>query len=165
MLKPMAWLGGVLLIGAMSISMASMAIAHDVQTDAMRIAHPFATPTPPSAVNGAAYVDITALSDPVTLVGASSPVSSNVELHEMQMDGDMMQMRHVEEIRIEAGETYTMRPGGGFHLMLIGLTEPLKEGEQFPLTLTFAEQGDVDIEVWIQSAQEGSKAADGHHHH
>ncbi len=158
MLKPMAWLGVLL---ASSIS---MAMAHDVQTDAMRIAHPFATPTPPGAVNGAAYVDITALSDPVTLVGASSPASSNVELHEMQMDGDMMQMRHVDEIRIEAGETTTMRPGGGVHLMLIGLTEPLKEGERFPLTLTFADHSDVDIEVWIQSAQEGSETADGHHH-
>ncbi|WP_035582228.1 MULTISPECIES: copper chaperone PCu(A)C [Halomonadaceae] len=164
MLKPMAWLGGVLVIGAMSISMASGALAHDVKTDALRIAHPFATPTPPGAENGAAYVDITAFSDSVTLIGASSPASSNVELHDMQMDGDMMQMRHVDEIRVEAEETYSMRPGGGFHLMLLGLTEPLKEGEQFPLTLTFAEQGDVEIEVWIQNAQEGSEAADGHHH-
>ena len=164
MIKSMAWLGGVLLIGAMSISMTSMALAHDVKTETLRIAHPFATPTPPGAVNGAAYLDITAVSGPVTLVGASSPASSNVELHDMRMDGDMMQMRHVDEVRVEAGETYTMRPGGGFHLMLIGLTEPLKEGERFPLTLTFAEQGDVDIEVWIQSAQDGSEAADGHHH-
>lgn len=165
MLKPTAWLGGVLLISAMSISMVSMALAHDVQTDAMRLAHPFALPTPPGAVNGAAYVDITAFSAPVTLVGASSPASRNVELHDMQMSGDLMQMRHVEEIRVEAGETTTMRPGGGFHLMLIGLTDPLKEGKRFPLTLTFADQGDVDIEVWIQSAQQGSEAADEHHHH
>ncbi len=164
MLKPLARLAGVLLMGAMSISMASVALAHDVQTDALRIAHPFATPTPPGAENGAAYVDITAFSDAVTLIGASSPASSSVELHDMQMNDDMMQMRHVDEIRIEAGETYTMRPGGGFHLMLLGLTEPLKGGERFPLTLTFAEQGDVEIEVWIQSAQEGSEAADGHHH-
>lgn len=162
MLKPLAW--GVILMGAMSVSMASEALAHDVQTDALRLAHPFAIPTPPGAANGAAYLDITAFSGPVTLVGASSPASSNVELHNMQMNGDMMQMRHVEEIRIEAGETTTMRPGGGFHLMLIGLTQPLKEGERFPLTLTFAEQGDVNVEVWIQSAQEGSDAADGHHH-
>lgn len=164
MLKPMAWLGGVLLIGAMSISMAPGVLAHEVQTDALRIAHPFAIPTPPGATNGAAYVDITAFSDSVTLIGASSPASTNVELHDMQMDGDMMQMRHVGELRVENGETYTMRPGGGFHLMLIGLTEPLKEGKRFPLTLTFAEQGDVDIEVWVQSAQGGSEAADGHHH-
>ncbi|MEA2119089.1 copper chaperone PCu(A)C [Halovibrio sp. HP20-50] len=163
-LKRISWLGGALLIGAMSISLASMAMAHDVQTDTLRIAHPFATPTPPGAINGAAYVDITAFSVPVTLVSAHSPVSADVELHDMQMDGDMMQMRHVNELRIEAGDTYTMRPGGGYHLMLIGLTKPLKEGAQFPLTLTFAEQGDVDIEVWVQSAQEGSEAADGHHH-
>ena len=164
MLTPLARLAGVFLMGALSISMATVALAHDVQTDALRIAHPFATPTPPGAVNGAAYVDITAFSDTVTLIGASSPVSSSVELHDMQMNGDMMQMRHVDEIRIEAGETYTMRPGGGFHLMLMGLTEPLKEGQRFPLTLTFAQQDDVDIEVWVQSAQEGSEAADHHHH-
>lgn len=164
MLKPVPWLGSVLLMGAMSLSMVSGAMAHDVQTDALRIAHPFATPTPPGATNGAAYVDISAFSDPVTLVGARSPASADVELHAMQMDGDMMQMRHVEAVRVEAGETYTMRPGGGYHLMLIGLTEPLKEGERFPLTLTFAKQGDVDIEVWVQGAQEGSEAADEHHH-
>lgn len=158
MLRQMAWLGGVLLIGAVI----SAAFAHDVQTDAMRITHPFATPTPPGATNGAAYIDITALSGSVTLVSASSPVSNSVELHDMQMDGDMMQMRHVDELRIGAEDTYTMRPGGGFHLMLIGLTDPLIEGDRFPMTLTFAEQDDVEIEVWVQSAQE---AADGHHHH
>lgn len=161
MLKPIAWLG----LGVLMMSTLSMAMAHELQTDAMRIAHPFATPSPPGATNGAAYMDITAFSDPVTLIGASSPASKNVELHDMQMDGDMMQMRHVGELRIEAGETYTMRPGGGFHLMLIGLTKPLTEGDRFPLTLTFAEQGEMNIEVWVQSAQEGSEATDGHHHH
>ncbi len=156
MLKPIVWLGFLLV--------STVALAHDVQTDALRIAHPFATPTPPGATNGAAYVDITAFSEPVTLISASSPASSNVELHDMQMDGDMMQMRHVNEIRIEAEDTYTMRPGGGFHLMLIGLNDPLTEGDRFPMTLTFAEKGNVEIEVWVQSAQEGSEAADGHHH-
>lgn len=164
MSKSMAWLGGVLLMGVMSMSMATMAVAHDVKTDAMRIVHPFATPTPPGAANGAAYVDITAFSEPVTLVGASSPASGHVELHTMQMDGDMMQMRHVDEVRIEAGDTYAMRPGGGFHLMLIGLTQPLQEGDQFPLTLIFAEGEEIDVEVWVQSAEQGSQAADEHHH-
>ena len=163
MFKPTAWLGACLVSTLCMV--ASVAIAHDVQTEAMRIAHPFATPTPPGASNGAAYVDITAFSTPVTLVGASSPASNTVELHEMRMDGDMMQMRHVNEIPINAGETSTMRPGGGFHLMLVGLTEPLAEGDRFPLTLSFAEQEEVTIEVWVQSAQQGSNAADQHHHH
>ncbi|BBI54768.1 hypothetical protein HORIV_71890 [Vreelandella olivaria] len=114
MLKPLVRLAGVLLMGALSISMASVALAHDVQTDALRIAHPFATPTPPGAENGAAYVDITAFSDAVTLIGASSPASSSVELHDMQMNDDMMQMRHVDEIRIEAGRLIPCALGAAF---------------------------------------------------
>jgi copper(I)-binding protein len=163
MFKSIAWLGACLVSTLCMV--ASVAIAHDVQTEAMRIAHPFATPTPPGASNGAAYVAITAFSTPVTLVGASSPASSAVELHEMRMDGDMMQMRHVNEIRVEAGETITMRPGGGFHLMLVALTEPLADGDRFPLTLSFAEHEEVTMEVWVQSTQEGGNAAEQHHHH
>lgn len=161
MLKPMAWLNSFLLIGALSLT--STAIGHQVTTDTLRAAHPFALPTPPGAVNGAAYVDITALSGTVTLIGASSAASSSVELHNMQMDGDMMQMRHVEEVRVEAGETITMRPGGGFHLMLIGLTEPLKEGGRFPLTLFFADGEEINLNVWVQNAKDGREAADTHH--
>ncbi len=160
MLKPMAWLSGVLLMSTIS-----WALAHDTQTDAMRIAHPFALPTPPGASNGAAYVDITASSSPVTLISASSPASSSVELHTMHMEGDMMKMRHVSELRIEAGDTTIMRPGGGYHLMLIGLNEPLKEGERFPLTLTFADGEEINVDVWVQNAKEGREAADSHHNH
>ena len=163
MFKPIAWLR-VCLVSTLSL-LASVALAHEVKTDAMRIAHPFATPTPPGASNGAAYVDITAFSDSVTLIGARSPASSKVELHSMKMDGDMMQMRHVDEIHIEAEDTYTMRPGGGFHLMLIGLSEPLKEGERFPLTLIFADGVEINVDVRVQNAKEGREAADSHHNH
>ncbi|MGM0832517.1 MAG: copper chaperone PCu(A)C [Pseudomonadota bacterium] len=143
----------------------SFASAHDVRTDQLRIVHPFATPTPPGVVNGAAYLDITARTEPVTLVGAQSPVSDSVELHDMQMDGDMMTMRHVSAIEIAKDETLTMRPGGGYHLMLMGLHQPLVEGERFPITLEFAQQDDIEIEVWVQDAQQGSTDADHHHQH
>ncbi|MBD3896580.1 copper chaperone PCu(A)C [Halomonas sp. ML-15] len=143
----------------------SLASAHDVTLDDIRIAHPFATPTPPGAPNGAAYLDITAGDEPATLVGASSPISGVVELHDMIMDDGNMQMRKLDAIEIEAGETLTMRPGGGYHLMLLGLEETLVEGETFPLTLEFAEQGEVEIEVGVQEANAGGEAADGHHDH
>ncbi len=143
----------------------SFASAHDVQTDQLRIAHPFATPTPPGVVNGAAYLDITAHTESVTLVSAQTPVSESVELHDMHMEGDMMKMRHVNAIEIAKDETLKMRPGGGYHLMLMGLHQPLAEGDRFPITLKFAQQDDIEIEVWVQSAQEGSTAADHHHQH
>lgn len=150
---------------ALLTSSISFASAHDVQTEHLRIAHPFATPTPPSVTNGAAYLDIEAYSDSVTLVSVRSPVSESVELHDMQMEGDMMKMRQVNSISVDAGETLTMRPGGGYHIMFMGLQQPLVEGERFPMTLEFAEHGDVEVEVWVQSAEQGSQDADAHHHH
>ncbi|RUR30200.1 copper chaperone PCu(A)C [Vreelandella andesensis] len=143
----------------------SFASAHDVQSDQLRVAHPFATPTPPGVVNGAAYLDITAYAASAILVGAQTPVSKSVELHYMQMEGDMMKMRHVSAIEIAKDETLTMRPGGGYHLMLMGLHQPLVEGDRFPITLEFAQQDDIEIEIWVQSALEGSADADRHHQH
>lgn len=153
-----------LLLGS-TLLLSTFANAHDYTLDDIRIAHPFATPTPPGAPNGAAYLDITASDQTAILVDASSPVSEVVELHDMIMEEDNMQMRKVDAIEVEAGDTLTMRPSGGYHLMLLGLEEALVAGDRFPLTLTFAEQGEIEVEVWVQEPGEGSEAADGHHHH
>lgn len=144
----------------------ALASAHEQRHNDLRIAHPFAMPTPPSAVNGAAYVDLEVTGDrPAVLVDAHSPASESVELHTMTMTDGTMRMRPVTDVRVEPGAPIRMRPGGGYHLMLINLAAPLVEGEPFPLTLEFAERGEVEVEVWVQSATEGSAAADSHHTH
>jgi hypothetical protein len=43
--------------------------------------------------------------------------------------------------------------------MLIGLAQPLKEGERFPLTLTFRDAGEVTVEVKVEAV--GSMGAAG----
>ncbi|GGX94072.1 hypothetical protein GCM10007160_22010 [Litchfieldella qijiaojingensis] len=151
---------------AAALLLPGLALAHDIRLDDVRIAHPFATPTPPEAPNGAAYLDITVEGDtPATLVGASTAASRAAELHDMRMEDGNMQMRKLDAITIESGDTLIMRPGGGQHLMLLGLEAPLREGDSFPLTLEFAERGTIDVEVWVQEANEGSEAADAHHRH
>lgn len=153
----------LLLAGALLL--ATRALAHDAQLGDVRIAHPFATPSPPSVAHGAAYLDISVTGDtPAVLVGASSPASEGVEIHDMVMDDGVMRMRRIEQLEVEPGMTQRMRPGGGYHLMLMNLVAPLNEGDRFPLTLEFAERGEVQVEVWVESAQEGSEAAEGHHH-
>ena len=57
-------------------------------------------------------------------------------------------MREVSSIDIPAGRTVELKPGG-LHIMLMGLTQPLKDGEMFPLTLTFANEGEVPVEVMV----------------
>jgi copper(I)-binding protein len=70
-----------------------------------------------------------------TLIGASSPVCKTVQLHTMTMEGGMMKMREVRAIELPAGKRVNLRDSG-YHLMMIGLKAPLKEGDTVPLTLS-----------------------------
>lgn len=70
------------------------------------------------------------------LIKALSDRAKKVELHNHIMEGGMMKMREVEKIKIPAKGKVTLKPGG-LHIMLIGLSKPLQEGEKIPLTLVF----------------------------
>jgi len=59
-------------------------------------------------------------------------------------------MRPVEKIQVAPGEPTVLKPGG-LHVMLIGLEAPLKEGESFPLTLTFQQAGKTEVTVSVES--------------
>jgi copper(I)-binding protein len=83
----------------------------------------------------------------ITLVGASSAVAMMAEVHEVAMvDGKMQMQAKDGGITIAPGETVTLEPGG-LHVMLMGLKEPLVEGQEIPLTLDFDGVEDVDV-VW-----------------
>ena len=61
----------------------------------------------------------------------------------------MMGMREIDALIIPAGETVELVPGG-FHLMLIDLAEDLVPGATFDLTLTFADAGEVTVNVEVR---------------
>ncbi len=72
----------------------------------------------------------------VKLVSVSSPVAGVAEVHEMKMDGGVMKMRPVEALDLPAGQAVELKPGG-FHLMLMELKGPVKDGDTVPLSLVF----------------------------
>ncbi|MHA1524433.1 MAG: copper chaperone PCu(A)C [Alphaproteobacteria bacterium] len=82
------------------------------------------------------------------LIGVASPVCAHAGLHQSLMENDIMKMRAVDAIEIPAGGMVMLKPGG-YHIMLMGLTKPLKQGETFPITLTFEKFGDVNFVVKI----------------
>jgi periplasmic copper chaperone A len=82
-----------------------------------------------------AFMKLTSATDAI-LVGAASPVAAVVEIHEMAHEGGMMRMRAIGELKLPAGKAVELRPGG-YHVMLMDLKQPLKEGETVPVTLTF----------------------------
>jgi copper(I)-binding protein len=96
------------------------------------------------------------------LLAASSPASGKMELHTHIRDGDVMRMREVPAIDIPAGQTVTLRPGG-LHLMFMGLTQPLQQGQKIPVTLRFERAGEVRIELDVQAA--GARTPGMQHRH
>jgi copper(I)-binding protein len=73
------------------------------------------------------------------LVAAASPVAKIVEVHEMKMEGGMMKMNAVDRLALPAGKTVDLKPGG-YHVMLMDLVKPLKDGDTVPLQLTFEDK-------------------------
>jgi periplasmic copper chaperone A len=120
------------------------------QTGQLEIQAPWARATPGQAQNGAVYLTIVS---PTTdrLTAASSPVAKKAELHTMSMEGGVMRMRPLAAMDIPAGQTVTLGPGGT-HIMLLGLTRPLREGQTFPLTLSFEHAGPREVTVAIEKA-------------
>ncbi|MCG8357738.1 MAG: copper chaperone PCu(A)C [Kiloniellales bacterium] len=84
------------------------------------------------------------------LVAAATPAAGRVELHTHIMEGDVMKMRQVEAIEVPAGDSVALEPGG-LHIMLFDLDPPLKEGDSFPLTLTFEKAGALTATVAVQA--------------
>jgi copper(I)-binding protein len=142
------------------VALAALA-APAAHADDIAIADAWARATPGKAPTGAAYLTLTnsgAAAD--RLVGASSPVAATTELHEDKEENGIMKMRPVPVLPIAPGQSITLKPGG-YHLMLTGLKAPLKQGESFPLTLTFEKAGAKEVQVAIGRAGAMSSAGTG----
>lgn len=88
-------------------------------------------PAPGQTVVGG-FMDITSAKN-ASLIRVTSPAAT-VEMHEMKMQGDVMQMRALQKIDLPGGKTVKLEPGG-LHLMLDKLKKPLKAGDKLALTL------------------------------
>ncbi len=81
-----------------------------------------------------AFMQLTA-AKPGKVVAASSPIADVVEVHEMKMVDGVMRMRAVDALPLPAGQAVALKPGS-YHVMLMGLKNPIKAGETVPLSLT-----------------------------
>ena len=111
-----------------------------------------------------AFMTLTASSDS-KLIGVESPVAKTVQVHEMTMNGDVMGMREVKAVELPAGKAVTLDPNG-LHVMLMGLNQQVKEGEQVPLTLVIedAKGGKEKLQVQAPVRPLNAEAGGGHDH-
>ena len=119
----------------------------------IEVAGAWARPTIGQGTTSAAYMTIANKGDRGDMLkSARTPKAKAVELHQTTMTADgVMQMRKIEgAVPIEAGASLVLKPGGT-HLMLLGLEDALRAGEELILTLEFVNAGAVDVVVPVRA--------------
>ncbi|WP_297748697.1 copper chaperone PCu(A)C [Hydrogenophaga sp.] len=153
-----------------SLTFTGGAMAHGFKAGDLRIDHPYATPTGPGMRTGAVYLrgiqNLGRQGD--RLVGASTPRAGHVEIQQVRLEGDIARMHSLPALELPAGETVALRHNAadGAHLMLLDLTQPLEDGQRFPITLRFERAGEREVIVWVQTPRaRGAAANPGAHAH
>lgn len=128
---------------AMSIAIAASAAAQVTVKD------PWIRATVPAAKASGAFMQLQSAQD-ARLVEVRTPVA-DAEIHQMQMNGDRMNMAPVDGVDLPAGKPVALA-SGGYHVMLMQLKRQLKEGETVPMTLVVENKKDkkrTNVEVQV----------------
>jgi len=115
----------------------------------LAVEHAWARAMPKGAVTAAAYFTLVnkgAGDD--RLLGATSPVAQSVGMHSMRDDNGVMKMNELPSLDVHPGVPVVLAPGG-IHVMMTGLKQQLKDGQTFPLSLTFEKAGTVEVTVRV----------------
>lgn len=138
--------------------------AHDYKAGDIEIQHPTSKATlPGQPVGGGFFTVVNHGSEADRLVSVTSPVSDDVQLHEMSMENDVMKMRQLPDgIEIPAGGTVELKPGG-LHIMFMAIKQPFREGEHVAATLTFEKAGAIAVEFDVEAARPAANGGGKHH--
>jgi copper(I)-binding protein len=157
------------IINALSgIALAAVLLAAPVRADEVKagdlvITQAWSRATPGGAKVGGGYLTIENKgATPDRLIGGSADVAAKVQVHEMTMADGVMKMRPVEGgLTIDPGKTVKLAPSG-YHLMIMDLKSPLKQGDKVPVTLEFEKAGKVAITLDVQGiGAQGPGGGDG----
>ncbi|WP_050929327.1 copper chaperone PCu(A)C [Aestuariivita boseongensis] len=128
---------------------AATLLATAALADGIVIHDPYARSSGPTSVTGAAFMGIENQSDtPDRLIDARGDIAARVEIHTHLQDANgVMRMVKVEDgIPIPAGGTAMLQRGGD-HVMFMGLTQPLLQGDEITVTLVFENAGEVEVTI------------------
>lgn len=143
-----------LVLAAAAVFLAfTLPIAAEDKAAGIQIHDPYARAMGGIGKSGAVFFEIVnsaAVDD--RLIDARAEVAQRVELHTHKEGADgVMQMLHVPEgFVVPAGGSHALARGGD-HVMLLGLTQDLAQGDTFPLTLVFEKAGEVVVDVALDN--------------
>ncbi len=141
---------------------------HAYKADDLKVDHPYATPTPSGEKNSAVYFRFleNGGKNADALIGARADVAERVEFRRTETGSAAPEELSVKEVSLPSGQGPSFRHDAakGYHLLLVNLKAPLKNGDRFPLWLTFRHAGEMKVMVWVQTPR-GSQAPQHDHKH
>ncbi|MCO8146182.1 copper chaperone PCu(A)C [Rhodovulum tesquicola] len=141
----------LLLATALALAPALPALAGDIE-----VQDPYARASTMMSKSGAAFmVLVNTGAEEDRLVSAASDVAERVELHTHEADANgVMRMVEVEEgFAIPAGGSHALKRGAD-HVMFLGLTRPLAQGDSVTVTLTFEKAGEMVVEIPVDMTRD-----------
>jgi len=152
-------------IGCAALMLALFAVpaaADEVKAGDLVITQAWSRATPGGAKIAGGYLTIENKgAAPDRLMGGAGDVAAKIEVHEMATKDGVMTMRPLDKgLAIEPGKTVKLAPGG-YHLMLMDLKGPLKQGDKVPLTLEFEKAGKVNLSLDVQGVGAQGPAGPG----
>lgn len=147
----------ILLAGLLAMSVVAQAHAGEV-----KVSDAWTRATAPGQDSAMMQLVITS-KKAAKLAAVSSKDAQTAELHSMVHEGGVMKMRQVEAIELPAGKAVDLGEAG-YHLMLIGLKQPLKEGAKTEVVLTVRLANGKEEKVKVK-AEVKPLIEPGHHEH
>ena len=148
-------------------SAAFLTLGAPLMAEGIMIKDAYVRATTPSSPTGAAFMVLMNHSDTDDrLIAAESGVAKRVELHSHTEDTNgVMRMGEIEGgISLPAGGMHHMKRGGD-HVMLMGLNQPLAQGSEITVTLTFEKAGVVEVIVPVDHERKPAHGSKDHADH
>ena len=111
--------------------------------DEIKVSKAFIQMPRPGVDVTAGFATVEATSD-LKVIEVSNKNFKKIELHSMKMANGVMQMRKLIESELGPNSPLVLSPGND-HLMLFGIVEKLKPGENLDLTFVFKDDKDNKI--------------------
>jgi copper(I)-binding protein len=151
-------------LAALAVAIVPFARAAEFKAGSLVIDSPWIRATPGGAKVAGGYMTINNRgAAPDRLIGGSFPRATRFEVHEMRMEGTVMRMRQLPNgLEIKPQQAVKLAPGG-YHVMFMGLKQPLKQGEKIKGQLVFEKAGTVDIEYVVEAIGAQSSGQESGH--
>lgn len=136
-----------------ALALASPLSAHEVAQGDLQIIHPAIPEPAPNAMTGGGFLTIVnSGTEADRLIAVESDIAEKVALHESKVDTNGVgSMSHVDGIDLPAGGTVALEHGG-YHIMFMGLKDPLTAGQMVKGTLVFEKAGRIEVEFEVEPA-------------